>query len=70
MDLGIKKTGKEGLRTVCRERKTRRWRKGIAGFFTFSLSELSALESSLALFPKLLPAPKLNNEILENPRSL
>lgn len=38
MDLGIKKTGKEGLRTVCRERRTRRWRRGIAGLFYFQPS--------------------------------
>lgn len=69
MDLRINKTGK-GFKTVCRERKTRRWMKGIAGFFIFSLPELTALESPLALFPKLLSAFELNNESLENPRSL
>lgn len=68
MDLGINRTGKEGLRTVYRERKARRWMKGIAGFFIFSLPEMSALESSLALCAKLLPACNLNNESLENPR--
>lgn len=70
MDLGIKKTGKGVLRTVRRERKTRSWRKGIAGFFIVNLPEITASESSLALFPKLLPAFKLNNESLEKPKSL
>lgn len=44
--------------------------KGIAGFFIFSLPEMSALESPLALCPKLLPACNSNNESLENPGSL
>jgi len=68
MDLGIKKTGEEGLRTVCRERKIRRWRQEVAGFFIFSLPEMTELETLMALFPKLLPAFKLNSESLENPK--
>lgn len=36
--------------------------------FIFNLLEMTALGFSLALFPKLLPAFKLSNESLENPK--